>query len=151
MKWKKCTTGRRCGLAQKSRTGLSNTDLTGINSYPLSTVRVCVYESACTYVCVCLIVALKLILELQHSADSSTYLTLPPTLWIILWRECDNTSRHNSEPGHPMASWTTSLQPLTGVMRGSLRISSTCLGVTVVCGVWIEIHKQGKNKPHTCV
>lgn len=92
----------------------------------------------CLYVCVhtSFFVALELIPELQPSADSSTYLTLPPT--VILWRECEslNTSCHNGAPGHPMAWWPTSL---TGITRACSRISSVCPCVTSVfaqvCGL----------------
>lgn len=98
----------------------------------------CVCIFTCVYVCVhtSFFVALELIPELQPSADSSTYLTLPPT--VILWRECEslNTSCHNGAPGHPMAWWPTSL---TGITRACSRISSVCPCVTSVfaqvCGL----------------
>lgn len=83
-----------------------------------------------------LAVALGLISKLQPSADSSTYLTLPPS--VIPWCDCEslNTSCCGAEPGHPMAWWSTSL---TSVTRGRSGISSVCLCVTclfaLVCGL----------------
>ena len=98
------------------------------------------------WVCTCLFAALELIPEAQ---PSSTYLTLPPT--VILWseRESLNTSCHDSEPGHPMAWWTTSL---TGVTRACSWISSVRLCVTSASsGVWIKIYKRDKINPHARV